>query len=121
MEELIAKSKAFRAEKMKQREEDLDATEALDEQFGLLQNDILPRLMKTKGSRKSAPAQEVQAFSGARSLALLRLWRSACPGLSCVSQLAVTSGRYQNLAINVAGCGWAVRHHAAGAGSGSQS
>ena len=36
MEEVMAKSKAFRAEKQKQREEDLDATEALDKSLAAL-------------------------------------------------------------------------------------
>ena len=33
MEEIIAKSKHFKAEKQKQREDDADETEALDDQF----------------------------------------------------------------------------------------
>ncbi len=33
MEEIIAKSKAFKAEKQRQREEDQDETAALDDQF----------------------------------------------------------------------------------------
>lgn len=33
MEEIIAKSKAFKAEKARQREEDLDETGTLDDQF----------------------------------------------------------------------------------------
>lgn len=55
MEELIAKSKSFKAEKQKQRDEDLEETEALDEQFrGLLEGQALLRLMKPKGSKASA-------------------------------------------------------------------
>lgn len=33
MEEIIAKSKAFKAEKQRQREDDADETTALDDQF----------------------------------------------------------------------------------------
>ena len=61
MEELIAKSKSFKAEKQKQRDEDLEETEALDEQFkGLLEGQALLRLMKPKGSKASTAGTDSQ-------------------------------------------------------------
>lgn len=56
MEELIAKSKAFKAEKAKQRDADLDETEALDRDLNdLLQTGALHTLLKKKGA---APAKQ---------------------------------------------------------------
>ena len=61
MEELIAKSKSFKAEKQKQRDEDLEETEALDEQFrGLLEGQALLRLMKPKGNKQSTAGTDSQ-------------------------------------------------------------
>ena len=61
MEELIAKSKSFKAEKQKQRDEDLEETEALDEQFrGLLEGQALLRLMKPKGSKAGTAGTDSQ-------------------------------------------------------------
>ena len=61
MEELIAKSKSFKAEKQKQRDEDLEETEALDEQFrSLLEGQALLRLMKPKGNKQSTAGTDSQ-------------------------------------------------------------
>lgn len=58
MEEVMAKSKAFRAAKQRQREEDLAETEALDSTFAaLLQGGALAGLLKKKGAREAAREQ----------------------------------------------------------------
>ncbi|KAK9815549.1 hypothetical protein WJX72_005610 [[Myrmecia] bisecta] len=52
MEEVMAKSKAYKAEKQQQREEDLTATEALDQDFKqLVQAGGLARLVRPKGAK----------------------------------------------------------------------
>lgn len=65
MEEVIAKSKAFKAEKQRQREEDADETTALDDQFRSLMGDkALLGLMRKKGEKRDSRAdnREDQAF-----------------------------------------------------------
>ncbi|PRW57304.1 Nucleolar 14 [Chlorella sorokiniana] len=60
MEEIIAKSKAFKAERQRQREEDQDETDALDDQFKALLGDrALLGLMRKKGEKRT---HEDQAF-----------------------------------------------------------
>lgn len=62
MEEVIAKSKAFRAAKMQQREEDLDATEALDTDFSsFVEAGGLEGLVKPKGARNAKKAADKSA------------------------------------------------------------
>ncbi len=59
MEELIAKSKAGKAERQMQKEEDLTATDILDASFeGLLQAGQLTALMKVKGARHDRQAAQ---------------------------------------------------------------
>ncbi|KAL4451742.1 hypothetical protein ABPG75_007404 [Micractinium tetrahymenae] len=65
MEEIIAKSKAFKAEKQRQREEDQDETAALDDQFrSLLGEKALLGLMRKKGEKRDnkAETEEDKAF-----------------------------------------------------------
>ena len=51
----MAKSKAFKAAKQRQREEDLAETEALDSTFtSLMQGGALAGMLKTKGKREPA-------------------------------------------------------------------
>ncbi len=62
MEELIAKSKAFKAAKSEQRDEDLEATEALDTKLAsLLESGCLAGLVKPKGARHDRKAAEKNA------------------------------------------------------------
>jgi hypothetical protein len=62
MEEVIAKSKAARAAKIQQREEDLHATEALDADLdNLLQCGALAQLFKAKGARNDRAAKRTAA------------------------------------------------------------
>lgn len=62
MEELIAKSKAFKAAKSQQRDEDLEATEALDTKLAsLLESGSLAGLVKPKGARHERKAAERDA------------------------------------------------------------
>ena len=64
MEEIIAKSKAFKAEKSKQRETDLDATEALDRDLAdLMSGGALHALIRPKRSKHAhkAPAEQEDA------------------------------------------------------------
>ena len=49
----MAKSKAFKAAKQKQREDDFDETDALDSTFGaLMQGGALADIMKAKGKKE---------------------------------------------------------------------
>ena len=70
MEEIIAKSKAFKAEKSKQREADLDATEALDRDLAdLISGGALHALIRPKGSKhahKATVEQEDAAYDTMR-------------------------------------------------------
>ena len=53
MAEIMAKSKAFKAEKQRQRDEDADETDALDGQFkALLGDPALLGLMRKKGEKR---------------------------------------------------------------------
>ena len=53
MAEIMAKSKAFKAEKQRQRDEDADETDALDGQFkALLGDPALLALMRKKGKQR---------------------------------------------------------------------
>ncbi|CAL8463440.1 g2974 [Coccomyxa elongata] len=62
MEELIAKSKAFKAAKSQQRDEDLEATEALDTKLAsLLESGSLAGLVKPKGARHNRKVAEKDA------------------------------------------------------------
>ncbi len=57
MQEVMAKSKAFKAAKQQQREEDLSATDALDADFKqLLEAGDLGLQFKAPGSRQDRPA-----------------------------------------------------------------
>lgn len=59
MEEIIAKSKAHKAEKAKQREADLDATEALDRELGeLLESGALQGFMGRPREQASGSFQK---------------------------------------------------------------
>jgi nucleolar protein 14 len=51
MEEVVAKSKAYKALKYQQREEDEAAADALDAQFTELAGGLLARMIRPKGSR----------------------------------------------------------------------
>ena len=68
MEELIAKSKAGKAAKQMQKEEDLTATDILDASFqSLLQAGDLSALLREKGSkhdRKAAQAAQAAQDDG---------------------------------------------------------
>lgn len=56
MEEIMAKSKKAKAEKTKQREEDLDAIEALDKDLSELTRDKgFQKLLRPKGMKQKAP------------------------------------------------------------------
>ena len=89
MEEIMAKSKAFRAEKGQQREADLDATEALDADLAqLMQGGALQGLVKPKGTKHSVTSAkdltaEDAAYDRARrelvfeAKAKVRTWRQA--------------------------------------------
>ncbi len=62
MEELIAKSKAFKAAKSQQQDEDLEATEALDTKLAsLLESGSLAGLVKPKGARHDRKVAEKDA------------------------------------------------------------
>ncbi|KAK9802968.1 hypothetical protein WJX73_000915 [Symbiochloris irregularis] len=62
MEEVMAKSKAFKAAKQKQREDDFDETDALDSTFtSLMQGGMLSGIIKAKGDKQP------KASSGAAS------------------------------------------------------
>ena len=97
MEELIAKSKAGKAARQMQKEEDLTATDVLDASFqSLLQAGDLSALMKEKGARhdcgaaQNAQAQdngdaefdrvrrELAFESRARVSLMFLLWKSTC-------------------------------------------
>jgi nucleolar protein 14 len=53
MEEIIAKSKAFKAQKQKQKEDDLAALEKLDEEYKqLMATQALAAFVKPKGFTK---------------------------------------------------------------------
>eukprot|EP00955_Chlamydomonas_euryale_P013834 149411-Chlamydomonas_euryale.AAC.1 len=53
MEEVIAKSKAFKAERQRQKEEDAEALEQLDSEYqGLLASQALAEFVKPKGFMK---------------------------------------------------------------------
>ena len=55
MEEVMAKSKKFKAEKQHQREEDLNETEALDNKFKeLMEGRIIAGMVRPKGERGNA-------------------------------------------------------------------
>ncbi len=65
MEEVIAKSKAGKAARQMQKEEDLTATDALDASFAsLLQNGALAPLMKEKGARHDRRAARAAQDEG---------------------------------------------------------
>lgn len=56
MEEVMAKSKKYKAEKQHQREEDLNETEALDTQFKeLMEGRFMAGLLQPKGEKGAAP------------------------------------------------------------------
>ena len=56
MEEVMAKSKKYKAEKQHQREEDLNETEALDNQFkALIEGRLMAGLLKPKGEKGLTP------------------------------------------------------------------
>ena len=56
MEEVMAKSKKYKAEKQHQREEDLNETEALDNQFkALMEGRLMAGLLRPKGEKGAAP------------------------------------------------------------------
>ncbi len=55
MEEVMAKSKKFKAEKQHQREEDLNETEALDNKFKeLMEGRIMAGMVRPKGEKGNA-------------------------------------------------------------------
>lgn len=55
MEEVMAKSKKYKAEKQHQREEDLNETEALDNQFqALMEGRLMAGLLRPKGEKGGA-------------------------------------------------------------------
>lgn len=74
MEEIIAKSKAFKAAKQMQREDDLAATEKLDAAFhDLMEGDALRRLVRPKGTKPlptaAAPVAGASAADAAAAAA----------------------------------------------------
>ncbi len=55
MEEVMAKSKKFKAEKQHQREEDLNETEALDNKFKeLMEGRMMAGMVRPKGEKDNA-------------------------------------------------------------------
>eukprot|EP00889_Picochlorum_renovo_P001941 jgi/Picre1/28971/NNA_004365.t1 len=67
MEEVIAKSKMFKAMKAKQREEDLDETDALDVAWKeLAQENLTSDMMRPKGSRAEEERREKVDIGGGK-------------------------------------------------------
>lgn len=87
MEEVIAKSKAYRAEKQQQREEDVEETERLDRELqGLLGTPGMLGMLRPKGAgRRARSAAEMLAVRAATLCAP----RAALPG-GCARPLALT-------------------------------
>lgn len=66
MEEVMAKSKKFKAEKQQQREEDLNETEALDNQFKALQGArLMTGLLRPKGKQGLKPGKDTDPLGAA--------------------------------------------------------
>ena len=72
MEEIMAKSKAYKAEKAKQKEEDFDAADKLDEELAeIMQSGGLSAFIKPKGRKekdKGSVAEEDAAYDARREM-----------------------------------------------------
>jgi len=104
MEEIIAKSKKYKAEKAKQKDADYDATEALDRELAeLMRGRALQGLIRPKRAKpkfQEPVAGEDAAFDVARrelvfeSKAKVRIWGKQRKGgrKNCSSGLSVEGG-----------------------------